>query len=87
MADYQEMKDALTGVEAVLVNDEPILAPAIAALKTTLSLIGELLDRLGDVLAGLTSVVVDLDPAEPLRDELLGLLGDVTTRVDALRAA
>lgn len=87
MADYQAMKDALTEVETVLVADEPILAPAIAALKSTLSLVGEFLERLGDVLARLKTAVGGLDEGEPLRGLLLDLLAGVSTRVDALREA
>jgi hypothetical protein len=87
VADYQAVKDALIEVESFLEDEQPALAPAIAALKSTLALVGEFLDKLGDVLAGLHGAALGMGPEEPLRDELLGLIGGVASRVDALRGA
>lgn len=87
MADYEAVKDALIEVDEFLADEQPTLAPAIAALRSTLALVVEFLDRLGDVLAGLQGAALGLAPDEPLRDELLGLLDGVASRVDALRGA
>lgn len=87
MADYQAVKDALIEVEEYLADEQPVLAPAIAALRAKLGLVVEFLDKLGDVLAGLQGAALGMAPEEPLRDELLDLLDGVASRVDALRGA
>jgi hypothetical protein len=87
VADYQAVKDSLIEVEAYLADEQSALAPAIAALRAKLALVVVFLDTLGEVLAGLQGAALGLAPEEPLRDELLDLLGGVASRVDALRGA
>ncbi len=84
MTTYEEIRSALTTVKSVLDQGAGVLKPAVDALPATISPIEEFLGDLAQVLDSLKSVVSGLDPAAEIRGELLLLVEDVHTGVDAL---
>lgn len=86
MTTYEEIRGALTMVKSVLDQGVGVLKPAVDALPATISPIEEFLGDLARVLDSLKLVVTGLDPATEIRGELLLLVDDVHTGLDALLA-
>lgn len=86
MTTYEEIRGALTMVKSVLDQGVGVLKPAVDALPATISPIEEFLGDLARVLDSLKLVVTSLDPATEIRGELLLLVDDVHTGLDALLA-
>jgi len=86
MTTYEEIRGALTTVKSVLDQGVGVLKPAVDALPATISPIEEFLGDLARVLDSLKLVVTSLDPATEIRGELLLLVDDVHSGLDALLA-
>lgn len=87
MADIEGLKNALVQVETVLDVGITELKLSVAALDASHLPIDDLLRLLVDMLARLRDAMNLLDPDALLRDEVLALVDDVTSKVGALRVA
>ena len=58
---FQELKDALTEFKTFLDTNVPVIKPAIQALKSIIPQIGELLDKLIDLMGKLKTAINNLN--------------------------
>ncbi len=77
---FQELKDALTEFKTFLDTNVPVIKPAIQALKSIIPQIGELLDKLIDLMGKLKTAIQNLNVgAIPGLDKVTTFTQGVTT--------
>ena len=77
---FQELKDALTEFKTFLDANVPVIKPAIQALKSIIPQIGDLLDKLIDLMGKLKTAITNLNVgAIPGLDKVTAFTQGVTT--------
>jgi hypothetical protein len=77
---FQELKDALTEFKTFLDTNVPVIKPAIQALKSIIPQIGDLLDKLIDLMGKLKTAIQNLNVgAIPGLDKVTAFTQGVTT--------
>jgi hypothetical protein len=77
---YQELKDALQEFKSFLDTNVPVIKPAIQALRSVIPQIGELLDKLIDLMNKLKTEINNLNVgAIPGLDKVSAFTGSVKT--------
>jgi hypothetical protein len=83
---YQELKDALQEFKSFLDTNVPVIKPAIQALRSVIPQVGELIDKLIDLMGKLKTEINNLNVgAIPGLDKVSAFTGSVKTLLTAAK--